>query len=60
MLQKFEKKFKKDHWDKLLKIKNKDLFSFLSFYLELLNPKEIYLVTEESDFDYIKKRALET
>ncbi|MEO0089942.1 MAG: phosphoenolpyruvate carboxykinase (GTP) [candidate division WOR-3 bacterium] len=60
MLQKFEKKFKKDHWDKLLKIKNNDLFSFLSFYLELLNPKEIYLVTEESDFDYIKKRALET
>lgn len=59
MIQKFEKRFKKDHWEKLLKIKNEDLFSFLSFYLELLNPKEIYLVTEEKDFDYIRKKAIE-
>lgn len=60
MFEKFEKRFKNDRWKKLLRIKNKELFSFLSFYLELLNPKEIYLVTEEKDFDYIRKKAVET
>ncbi|MDW8114643.1 MAG: hypothetical protein RMJ34_06890 [candidate division WOR-3 bacterium] len=60
MIQKFEKRFKEDLFEKLLKIKNEELFSFLSFYLELLNPKEVYLVSEEKDFDYIRKKAIET
>jgi len=58
-IKSFEKKFKKEHFEKLLRIKNNYLQDFLAFYLELLNPQKVFLVTEESDFEYIRKKAIE-
>lgn len=46
--------------DRLLKIKNKEVIEFIKKYIDLLNPSKVYVyIGDESDKNYIKKRALE-
>ncbi len=45
--------------EKLLKIKDPELHNWLAEIASVLQPKSIYLIASEDDFEYVRKRAIE-
>ncbi len=49
-----------ENYKKLRKIKNKRLYDFVVTYIELMNPRSIFVCSDSDlDRDYIRKRAIE-
>lgn len=47
-------------FERLSKIKNRDVFQFIKKYVDILNPKKIYIsIGDDKDKEYIKRRAIE-
>jgi len=60
LLFSFKAKLSKENLERLSKIKNRDVFLFIKKYVEILNPKTIYVsIGDDSDREYIKRRAIE-
>lgn len=60
LLFSFKDKLSKENLERLSKIKNRDVFLFIKKYVEILNPKTIYVsIGDDSDREYIKRRAIE-
>ncbi len=54
-----KEKMSDDMLDKLLRIRDPELHKWIADVAVIAEPKSIYLVTGEEDFDYIRRRALE-
>ncbi|MGC9138471.1 MAG: phosphoenolpyruvate carboxykinase (GTP) [Thermoplasmata archaeon] len=57
--KKFEKRYDMGELNKLRKIDNGKLFEFLEFYMDLLKPSSIFVVSDDpADADFVKNRAV--
>ncbi|MEM0170717.1 MAG: phosphoenolpyruvate carboxykinase (GTP) [Thermoplasmata archaeon] len=60
IFENMEKNFSKAEIEKIKAIENKKLYEFIDFYIQLLNPSSIFVVSsDKKDEEYIKNRAIE-
>ncbi|MEM1857206.1 MAG: phosphoenolpyruvate carboxykinase (GTP) [Thermoplasmata archaeon] len=60
IFENMEKNFSKVEIEKIKAIENKKLYEFIDFYIQLLNPSSIFVVSsDKKDEEYIKNRAIE-
>lgn len=60
IFENMEKNFSKAEIEKIKAIENKKLYEFIDFYIKLLNPSSIFVVSsDKKDEEYIKNRAIE-
>lgn len=60
VLNSLTQKFDGESLKRLKEIKNRDVHLFIKKYVEILNPKKIYVsIGDERDREYIKRRAVE-
>ncbi|MEO0230996.1 MAG: phosphoenolpyruvate carboxykinase (GTP) [candidate division WOR-3 bacterium] len=53
-------KFIGEGWERILKIKNPDVYKFIEKYVELCNPDKVYVnIGTEEDLKYIREKAIE-
>ena len=58
--EKLKQRLSEENWQKLSRIKNRELYRFIHHYLELCNPQRIFVCDDSAeDRAYIREETLE-